>query len=575
MTLPFTRSVQTPRRFRNGAYALLIFLGLVPALIAADPNPGRLSVSITSRSAPAGLPCRITVLDESGQLADLKAFPSDRLAVRPGVVYTADGHAELELAPGNYALYATRGFEYGLAKTRLNIRAGESSKTSLRLEREVETQGWVSCDTHIHTLTYSGHGDATVDERVVTLAAEGIELPVSTEHNLAIDYATAAERMGVRKHFTPVIGDEVTTPSGHFNVFPILSGTSPPPFKTTNWTDLLRGIRGTPSVQFVILNHPRDLHSNFRPFDPKNFDPATGANRRGPEFSFDGLELINSGALQSDFMRIYRDWFALLNYGYKITGVGASDCHDVNRYIVGQGRTYLRVPDRDPAHLDVNRACASLRAGAALVSFGLLTELRVNGQEVGGLVKASETQLQVHVRVLGPSWTVMDRVELFANGVKVREKKFGPARKNPGLKAEFDWRLPVARQDMYLVAIASGPGVTEPYWEIAKPYQPTSPVWEPRCVGSTNPIWVDADGDGKMTHARAYAEKIVQRTGTNWKELFTSLAEYDEAVATQAASLAIARGMAWNNPEVQQWIAAAPKQVRAGFNEFEKHNPQP
>jgi len=29
--------------------------------------------------------------------------------------------------------------------------------------------GFVSCDTHIHTLTFSGHGDATIDEPGLTV----------------------------------------------------------------------------------------------------------------------------------------------------------------------------------------------------------------------------------------------------------------------------------------------------------------------------------------------------------------------------------------------------------------------
>jgi hypothetical protein len=52
------------------------------------------------------------------------------------------------------------------------------------------------------------------------------------------------------------------------------------------------------------------------------------------------------------------------------------------------------------------------------------------------------------------------------------------------------------------VAIASGPGVRDAFWRIAKPYQPSSTTWKPRVVGATNPIWVDADGDGKFTALR-------------------------------------------------------------------------
>ena len=62
---------------------------------------------------------------------------------------------------------------------------------------------------------------ATIDERAVTLAGEGIELPIATDHDhLTTDLADAAGRMGVASEFTPVVGDEVTTRIGHFNAFP-------------------------------------------------------------------------------------------------------------------------------------------------------------------------------------------------------------------------------------------------------------------------------------------------------------------------------------------------------------------
>jgi hypothetical protein len=56
---------------------------------------------------------------------------------------------------------------------------------------------------------------------MITLAAEGIELPIATDHNVNIDHNPFARKMGVRKYFTPVVGNEVTTAVGHFNVFPV------------------------------------------------------------------------------------------------------------------------------------------------------------------------------------------------------------------------------------------------------------------------------------------------------------------------------------------------------------------
>jgi hypothetical protein len=234
---------------------------------------------------------------------------------------------------------ASRGFEWSVATQQVYVSAGQARTVPLQLRREVETPGLVSCDTHVHTFTHSGHGDASIEERMLTLAGEGIELPIATDHNVHIDYSTRAQRLGMDRWFTPVTGNEVTTPAGHFNIFPVAAGARLPDFHLTDWPILMKELRATPAVRVIVLNHPRNIHNGFQPFAATNYNSVTGENRRGAEFAFDAIELMNSSAQQTDYMLVYRDWFALLNHGYRVTGVGSSDGHDVSRYIVGQGRT--------------------------------------------------------------------------------------------------------------------------------------------------------------------------------------------------------------------------------------------
>src|SRR5439155_9710595 len=202
---------------------------------------------------------------------------------------------------------------------------------------------------------------------MVTLAGEGIELPVATDHDILTDYSEPARRMNVQDYFTPVIGDEVTTQAGHFNIFPVQPGSPAPDNRLADWPKLMQNLRATPGVRLIVLNHPRNIHSNFQPFAATNFNPVTGENRRGFEFSFDALEVVNSSALQTDLMLTFHDWFALLNYGYRVTAVGSSDCHDVSRYIVGQGRSYVLCNDSNPGKIDAEDACRSFLAGRVLV----------------------------------------------------------------------------------------------------------------------------------------------------------------------------------------------------------------
>jgi hypothetical protein len=461
------------------------------------------------------------------------------LAARPGVVYAGEGAARIGLRAGTYTVYASRGFEYGVATQSIHLVQGDTKQVDLNLVREVSTPGLVSCDTHVHTFTHSGHGDCTLHERMLTLAGEGIEFPVATDHNIHIDYEEPARRTGMQPHFTAVPGNEVTTAAGHFNIFPIAAGAPVPDHKITDWVKLNAAVRATPGVRVVVLNHPRNVHSNFQPFAATNFHAISGENKRGPEFQFDAMELLNSSAQQSDYMLVYRDWFALLNYGYSVTGVGSSDSHDVSRYIVGQGRTYIEVPDRDVSRIDVATACSNLVAGRALVSMGLLVQMTVNDRfRVGDLVTNAGDSLKVRVQVLAPSWITANRVELFANGVSIRTNNISPRdASGAGVKAVVDWTIPRPAHDVHLLAIATGPGVEAPFWATPRPYQPTSPVWVNRVIGVTNPIRIDADGDGRFTAARAYAKQLLQKHGVDATGLTAALGSYDEAVAAQCASL--------------------------------------
>jgi hypothetical protein len=359
------------------------------------------------------VPSRLTIVRENGSLQTTAAVSNDELAVRPGTIYTASGKARFKLPAGAYIIYAGRGFEYSLAAEKITLKAGDTERRRLTIRREVPTEGYVACDTHIHTLTHSGHGDATVEERMITLAAEGIELPIATDHNRHVDHEPFARRLKVRQYFTPVIGNEVTTPAGHFNIFPVAAGAEIPDYGQADWKLTFDAIFRTPGVKVVILNHARDLHSGVRPFGPRLFNDAVGVNVEGWQMRFNAMEVVNSSANQTDNMRLFHDWMALLNRGYQVTPVGSSDSHDVARHFVGQGRTYVRCDDRDVANIDVGQAVDSFLRGRVLVSYGLLTELTVDGKyRSSDLAPLADRKLAVAVRVLGPHWVKATKVLL-------------------------------------------------------------------------------------------------------------------------------------------------------------------
>lgn len=542
--------------------------------ISLDPRPrekvlGEATVEIEVRDAESNefLPARITLIHRDGALQSVGAASNEHLAVRPGTVYTGNGQARFGLPAGRYQVYAGRGFEYSLAEASIEAVSGETLRRTLRIRREVPTEGYVVCDTHIHTLTHSGHGDATAQERMITLAAEGIELPIATDHNRHVDYEPLAREMGLRRYFTPVIGNEVTTSVGHFNVFPVRADSQPPDFRARDWQTIFASIYQTPNVKVVILNHPRDVHSGVRPFGPKLHNALVGDNVQGWQLRSNAMEVINSGAVQSDPLQLFRDWMGMLNGGSLLTPVGASDSHDVARHFVGQGRTYVRARDDDAAAIDIDEAVDNFLQGRVMVSYGLLAELTIDAKSgPGELAPVAGDTIAVAVRVLGPHWIRASQVDLYANGHAIRTAKI-PADSSPhrsGALWTGVWKIPRPMHDVHLVAIAQGPGVEGLYWKTAKPYQPTSPEFRPLVIGASGAVWIDVDGDGRRTPACDYARRLVAEGGDNLSALLASLGSYDEAVAAQAAYFWQKAGRSLLDEDAQAALQHADPQVLRG-----------
>ncbi|MEE3371146.1 MAG: CehA/McbA family metallohydrolase [Planctomycetota bacterium] len=528
----------------------------------------RLHVTIIDRDTGKATPCRLTIINAAGSLQSVGAVSNHQLAVRPGIVYTASGSAQIGLPAGDYTLYAGRGFEYSLATARVSLQRGAQRQVTLTIHREVDTREYVACDPHVHTLTHSGHGDATVSERMITLAGEGIELPIATDHNRHVDHTPFARQLNLQSWFTPVIGNEVTTPVGHFNIFPVAAGASVPDHTGTDWPSVFKAIGQVRGAQVVILNHGRDLHSQVRPLGPAWHHALVGENLRDWPIGFNAMEIVNSAATQSDSLQLFHDWLGLLNRGQRVAPIGSSDSHDVGRHFVGQARTYIRTPDREAGNIDITAAARQLVAGRVLMSYGLIADLTVNQTFLPGDCATIKTpQLRIEVCVRGPHWVQAQQVSLFANGQRIAHHTIAADADRPGegIIWRQSWQLPRPSHDVHLVALATGPGIRPLYWPTAKPYQPTSEDPRTTVVGCSGAIWLDVDGDGKWTSAYEIARQLVAAADGDLPGLLATLVDYDAAVVAQAAHLLHRHDEVLLTQAAQRAIRAASPDTKAAI----------
>jgi len=239
-----------------------------------------------------------TVLDESGLLVPSKVtvFPASGQAVVrdpvlgdgyiPGspeaVVFLGHGEAALQLPPGDYEAWATRGLEYELDVETFTVRAGQSTDVQLAVARSIDSSGWISADLHVHSQPSHDSG-VSPSERVVTMVAEGVEFLLSTDHDYVLDYAPHIEDLGLEPWLMSGIGLEVTPIEvGHYLGFPLRHDYLEEAGGAFDWTGMTpREIResldeaGQVGTQVsTIMAHPRDGILGY--FDQFGFTPYEG-----------------------------------------------------------------------------------------------------------------------------------------------------------------------------------------------------------------------------------------------------------------------------------------------------------
>ena len=490
-------------------------------------------VKVIDESTGLPLVARITVANADGELAPLFYGDRHHTPVRDGFAYTdADGEALLQLGAGAHTVYASHGPLWSFSQVELQHTYLQTSRLELSLRKEVDTDGWVSADTHIHTLTFSGHGDASLEERIITLAGEDLDVAISTDHNHQTDYEPAQIKAGLQGAYLSIVGNEVSTDIGHFNAFPLVAGGPKPDHGLTDWHELDANIRAQ-GAQVVILNHPRWPDSQEGPFGVSGLDARTGYFADGLELPVDAIEVFNSTTPITPWEEIIGDWFGLMNAGSMVRGVGSSDSHTVGDP-VGQGRTWLRSSSSDPASIDVDELCKNFRDGVSSMAIGLFGYAEVQGQLPGSLVQPGGGQLEVEFHVAGASWARIDTAKVFMNGELVAEATPPVVADGEPLETTFKFTIPAPEHDAWLVCNATGPAPEGIWWTTLMP----------GIALLTNPVWVDVDGDGSYRSPAMTAQAAIDTLtvgaegGPQISELSSLLESCDRAIAVQVLVLA-------------------------------------
>ena len=483
----------------------------------------------------AGLPVKVVAEPVATGRPKLPAALGEPWDFQPVIAFPETGHASLAVFPGQWRVTVSRGFEYDLARGVVTAPAGGAVPFAAALTRVVDTTGWMSGDFHVHAQG-SIDGNDLFTEKVRAFAAEGVEIPVSTEHEFIGDFGPAVAQLGLSNFLHSIAGTELTTTFiGHFNIFPLAPNLAAVNNGAFDWYGRpvpqviaearLRTINGAAPI--VQMNHPRTLGMAY--LDALQFDPVSFTVQANPTHfmkEWDAMEVWNGAPLYRfegclgdaacaaiapiGLQPTAADWFGFLDRGLGVTGTGNSDSHTASLNEVGYPRTYLRVGVDDPATLTDARVTAALRTQAAIISGGpfLLPSAADHTQRMvgpGEVALADRTSgspvVHLHLEVQAPTWMgPLSRVDIWRGDTSAvmggklvlsLDLTQGPYQDTGASVRRLSTTVDVPTpRDTWLVVTVRG---ADPHalWPVVQASVPPFAI--------SNPIWVDADGDGKVT----------------------------------------------------------------------------
>ena len=533
---PFAGGGETPERIAVAAAA--------GAEVGQDlflPPTGQLTVTLSDGDGEP-LPARVMVLgiDPSPPYDPFEPAGLDPLP--PGVTTMIDtpatGTTTVDLEPGEYDLAVSRGPEYDTAYETVEISAGLGAAMEFTLNRVLDTTGLLSGDFHVHAA--AGPDTVLTDEqRVANYAADGVEVLVISNHAYVADLTPVVTDLGLEPWVGVIPSQEVTTfDYGHFGLFPMQRDDDSPNGGAFDWvgvspSEIFEWGQQQDREMVVQINHPRHIPT---PADMQNFFSVIDLeyDETGPYIGPEHHEPMGSGLPPDAVMfgpgftamevmtwlnvQGLSDWFNLLDAGYRFTATSNSDSHTTRVEGSGWPRNFVDVGSDDPSQLDPGEFVAAVNRHALVGSFGPLLTIEVEpaaGGTVSGMgevVDGGGDPVAVRVRVQAAPWVPVDSVDIYAGGEIVTSEALaledvagfqGGTRLEQVLEFEMD-----APQDTWVVAIAHGSGSLYPYLpfnqtprdEITLERIRASDVDGPATpFGFTNPVFVDADGDGVVT----------------------------------------------------------------------------
>jgi hypothetical protein len=501
----FTHSVTRELEVRSGVLARV-------NLELAETAHVKISLRNADGSTTAG---KVTFQAEDSRPDVLSSagehVPYPALGVRQ-LAWVPNGDGELDVEPGVYTVIASRGFDSSLdVQHGVELKRGETQELNLTVEQVVAHTGYVAIDSHVHGF-YSQHGEATVSERVITAAAEGLRVHVATDHDWIADYSPSMPWAGVSNRLLSMPGVELTTIYGHHTLWPLESDPTQSRGGAIRWWN--GGTLDGWYAQYRELGAiVRQVAHGGSYFAAAGYDLTTGtvSNPAAFTWDFNTMEVHNSkgGGGRDQLVPI---WLSLIRNHHRIAPVAASDSHG-RAPEVGDARTYVRVDDGPDLTAEaVARAVTELKTVPTTGPFIEFTARTANGRVgmIGDTLQlAAAENLTLEIVVHAPDWMPLTHVELLREG-EVLENWDTTTQPSVSLDSGrarwFEHQLTVRPDaNTWYVVQVRGDKDLSPVYPDVWPWALTSPIF----VNVQTPAY---DANGSAVRMRTQAREASLRT---------------------------------------------------------------
>ncbi len=503
----------------NGAYSLHVPTGanirldafvrgtpIVSQLVAAGTTgdidlPAVGAIHVVATDGGEGVPVRVQIVPGAGQtVVDVPvSYGEPQIATgRVHIAFSMTGDVTLPVVPGTWDVIVSRGYEYEVERVPATVTAGATKRVDIALDHSIDTTGALCGDFHVHTWRSNDSGDDGID-KVSQAVADGVELPIRSDHEYVANFAAEIAQLGIEKFAASIGSIELTSMEvwGHMGVFPLdpdptqINGGAPKwqtfptadkpdtPFETLSPVKVFDAVRARPEAPIVIINHPRGP-TNY--FGYVGYDPATGTASSVADWDtkFTLVEVFNDSGWQQNRKGTVDDWLGMLRAGRKVFAVGSSDSHGISYSPVGYPRTCVALGTDDPRQITPNLVRDKLAAGHAIVSGGIFVSAKLGTAGPGDTTTGAGSPQNVDVVVQAPTWVDVTTIEVIVDGMTVDTIPVMPGdadAQNPAIRWRGTVPVQVRASGGFIVIAAFGAKALEPVHPGRMPFGMTNPIF--------------------------------------------------------------------------------------------------